>query len=326
MTAVTRRTLVRCAVAAALLSTIGVALAQPYPSKQVRVITPNSAGSSVDLLARRVAQSLDKSTGGTFYVDNQPGAGGIIGTEALIRSKPDGYTLAVVASNHVVIPHINSNAKYDALKQVTPVALILEGPLVLATRPGFPAKNAAELIQWAKANPGKLKFGTSGVGTTVDLAGRALQQIGGIEVTNVPYKGVSGLVPDLLSGQIDVAVFGVTAIAQHIKRGTAQGIGVTTQKRIAALPEVPPIGESVKGFTDFPAWYALIGPAGMSRDVTNRLASEIAKLQADPAFVETVTKDGDVPRVMGPDALSAFMASESARFAKLIKDAKIVVE
>lgn len=322
---INRRTWLAGAAASVFLPTAQGALAQTYPARQVRIITPNSSGSSVDVLARRVSTFLGQETGQSFFVDNLPGAGGIIGTETLIRSAPDGYTLAIVASNHVVIPHVNPKVRYDALEQVTPIALILEGPLVLAARTGFPAKNAAELIAWCKANPGKLNFGTSGVGTTVDLAGRALQQAGGIEVVNVAYRGVSALVPDLISGQVDVAFFGVSAIAPHIKSGAVRGLGVTTQKRIATLADVPLVSDSVKGF-DFPAWYALLGPAGMKPDISNRLAQEIAKLQADPHFVETVNKDGDSPRVMGPAELTRFMASESARFGKLVKDAHIVVQ
>lgn len=320
-----RRTLLVATTGAALLSTAQRAAAETYAARQVRIITPNSAGSSVDVLARRVGTFLGQELGSTFFVENVPGAGGIIGTETLMRAAPDGATLAVVASNHVVIPHVNPKVRYDPLKQVTPIALILEGPLVLAARPGFPAKNAGELIAWCKANPGKLNFGTSGIGTTVDLAGRALQQIGGIEVVNVSYRGVSALLPDLIGGQVDVAVFGVTAIAQQIKSGAVRGLGVSTQKRVAALPDVPPVSDTVKGF-DFPAWYALLGPAGMNPAITNQLAKAIAKLQADPSFVESVGKDGDVPRVMGPADLTRFMASESARFGKLVKDAKIVVE
>jgi tripartite-type tricarboxylate transporter receptor subunit TctC len=322
---INRRTLLAGAAASWLMPAARIAFADTYPSHQIRLITPNSAGSSVDILARRIAGSLGKDFGQTLYVDNLPGAGGIIGTETLIRAAPDGYTLAVVASNHVVLPHVNPKVRYDAIKQITPVAMILEGPLILAARPGFLAKNAAELIAWCKANPGKLNFGTSGVGTTVDLAGRALQQAGGIEVANVAYRGVSALVPDLISGQVDVGVFGVTAIAPQIKSGAVRGLGITSQKRIAALPDVPPISDSVKGF-DFPAWYALIGPAGMPPAITDQLAKAVAKLQADPAFIETVGKDGDSPRVMGPADLSRFMASESARFAKLVKDANIVIE
>lgn len=321
-----RRFIAYASLAAVAASPMGrVIAANPYPSKNVRIVTPNSGGSSVDLLARRVATYLNQSTGKAFYVENLPGAGGIIGTEALVRAEPDGYTLAVVASNHVVLPHVNPRVKYDALKQVTPIAMISEGPLILAARPGFPAKNAAELIKWCKENPGKLNFGTSGVGTTVDLAGRALQQIGQIKVTNVAYRGVSSLIPDLISGQVDVAVFGVTAISQQIKAGTVRGLGITTKKSIAALPDIPPIADSVKGF-DFPAWYALLGPAKMRPEVTNRLAAEIAKLQADPTFVATLKKDGDAPVVMGPAELGRFMATESARYGKLVKEANIVVE
>lgn len=319
----TRRTFLASAAATGLLP--GLAFCDNYPARQVRIVTPNSAGSSVDLLARRLSEYFGHAMGQAFFVENLPGAGGIIGTETLMRAAPDGYTLAVVASNHVVIPHVNPKVRYDALKQVTPIAMLLEGPLVLAARKGFPAKNMAELARWCRANPGKLNFGTSGVGTTVDLAGRALQQIAKLDVVNVAYRGVSALLPDLMSGQVDVAVFGVSAIAQQIKSGAVQGLGITSQKRIAALPDVPPIGDTVKGF-NFPAWYALLGPAGMSPAITNRLAAEVAKLQADRTFIETVAKDGDTPRVMGPADLGLFMASESARFAKLVKDANIVVE
>lgn len=327
MSQITRRQFIACATLTALsVAPIGKALAaESYPSKSVRIITPNSGGSSVDLLARRVATFLNQSTGKPFYVENLPGAGGIIGTEALIRAEPDGYTLAVVASNHVVIPHVNPRVKYDALKQVTPIAMISQGPLILAARPGFPAKNAAELIKWCKENPGKLNFGTSGVGTTVDLAGRALQQIGHIKVTNVAYRGVSSLIPDLISGQIDVAVFGVTAISQQIMAGAVRGLGITTKMTIAALPGVPPIADSVKGF-DFPAWYALLGPARLRPEVTSLLAAEVARLQADPRFISTLAKDGDTPLVMGPAELGKFMATESVRYGKLVKEANIVVE
>lgn len=320
-----RRTWIAGVAATALFPAALPAFGADYPKRPIRVITPNSAGSSVDILARRVATFLGAELGQSAFVENLPGAGGIIGTEALLRAAPDGYTIAVVASNHVVIPHVNPKVRYDALKQFTPIAMILEGGLVLAARPGFPAKNAGEMIAWAKANPGKMNFGTSGVGTTVDLAGRALQHAGGIDVVNVAYKGVSALLPDLMSGQVDVAVVATTAIAAQIKSGAVRGLGVTSQARVETLPDVPPISESVKGF-NFPAWYALLGPADLPAPVVSQLAKAVAKLQADPKFVETVRKDGDTPKVMGPAALSSFMASESARFAKLVKDANIVIE
>lgn len=327
MTQISRRTLLRGSAATALFSTFGPAFADIYPSRPVRLVIPNSAGSSVDILARRVGTLLGASLGQSFYIENLPGAGGIIGTQNLIRSVPDGYSLSIVASNHVVIPHVNpKSVRYDALKQVTPIALILEGPLVLAARKGFPAANAGELIAYCKANPGKVTFGTSGLGTTVDLAGRALQQVGQINVVNVPYRGVASLVPDVLSGQVDVAVFGVSAISQQILTGDVRGLGVTTNKRVATLPDVPAIADSVPDFKDFPAWYAFLGPAGLPAPITNRLAQEIAKIQADPAFIDAVSKEGDSPRVMGPDELGRFMASESARIGQLVKDAKLAVE
>ena len=215
---------------AAALSTalpVGAAMAEGYPSRPIRIITPNSAGSSVDNLARRVGNHLNRAWGVPVVVENIAGAGGIIGTEKLIAAPADGLTLAIVAKNHVILPLVNPAVRYDALAQVTPVCTILESCGVLAARPGFPAKTAAEMIAYAKANPGKVNFGTSGIGTSVDLQGRLLQQIGGIEVVNVAYRGVASLVPDLMSGMVDVAVFG----GRRGGRGTCWGGGAARARR-----------------------------------------------------------------------------------------------
>ncbi|GAA5235300.1 Bug family tripartite tricarboxylate transporter substrate binding protein [Verticiella sediminum] len=296
--------------------------ADPYPSRPIRLITPNSAGSSVDKLARRVGDHLNRGLGTAVVVENIPGAGGIIGTERLISSPPDGYTLALVAKNHIIIPLVNTAVRYDALKQVTPVCTVLESCGVLAARPGFPAKTAADLIAYARQYPGKVNFGSSGVGTSVDLQGRVLQQIGGIDVVNVAYRGVSALVPDLMSGVVDVAFFGLSAVSEQIHAGSLTGLGITRPQRLAAFPDIPPIAESVPGYS-FSGWYALIAPAGLDASIAQRLSDEIARLQADPSFVEMAAREGEAPMSMTGVQLAEFMAQESRDIAALVKSADI---
>jgi tripartite-type tricarboxylate transporter receptor subunit TctC len=324
MTSIGRRQFLGYGSAMSAIFPMAPALADEYPSKPIRIITPNSAGSSVDNLARRVGDHLSHAWGISVIVDNTPGAGGIIGTEKLIASPADGYTIAVVATNHIILPHVNSAVRYDALAQITPVCTILDSCGVVAARPGFPAKTAGELITYAKANPGKLNFGTSGVGTSVDLSGRLLQKIGGIDVVNVPYRGVSTLVPDLRSGAVDVAVFGLSAVSGLIRAGSLVGLGITRRERLAMFPDIPPISESVPTFR-FSGWFALLAPVGLSSAITKKLADEIGRLQADRAFIDAAARDGDVPLVMSGTPLKNFMEEESKRIAALVKSANIKI-
>lgn len=319
-----RRTMLSVLAASCYLPMLS-ARAEDYPARPIRIITTSTAGSSVDVLARRIAKYFGESLGQSSYVDNVAGAGGIIGTEQLIRSKPDGYTLAVVAKSHVITPLINKAARYNVLTQTTAICMLQESCSVLVASRHFPADTIAQLVAYAKRNPGKVNFGFGGLGTTNDLQGRLIQQLAQIDVLNVPYKGAAGLLSDLLAGTVDVAVMAIPAVSEHIRSGALKPLGITRGIRTPALPDVPPVKDELPDF-NFGGWYALVGPAGIPADITTRLSKEIKNLQARPEFIQAAAKDGETPFIMDTAQTASFMRNESYQVAKIIKATNIVIE
>ena len=232
------------ATAFSLLFILPAMQAAAQNNRPVKLIVPNAAGSSVDSLARSIGNPLSKALGQSVIIENLPGAGGITGTTQLLRAPKDGSVLAMVSNNHVVNPSIYKSVPYDTLKDFTPISIIGGSPFVIVVHPSVPAKNVKELIALAKSKPGQLNYGSSGNGTILHLAAEAFKSdAGGLDIKHIPYKGTGQVTTDLLGGQIQMAVLGITGVAAHIKAGRMHAIGVTTKTRSALMPDVPTIAE-----------------------------------------------------------------------------------
>jgi tripartite-type tricarboxylate transporter receptor subunit TctC len=322
-----RSALVALAVAAIALVP-ALASAQAYPTGPIRLVVPYTAGGSSDFVARMLAQKMSAGLGQTVAVDNRPGVAGIPGTEIVARSAPDGYTIALVGlTTHAANPSLYKKLPYDAQKDFTPIGNAIVSPLVLSVPPSLPVNNVQELIAYAKANPGKLNFGSAGIGNTLHLAGELFKSRAGIDIVHVPYKGAAAAVADLLAGRIHLMIDVVQTPLAHIQAGKLRALGTTGTQRIALLPDVPTIAEQgLPGF-QFTTWIGLAAPAGTPPAIVARLHAEMAKALAMPDVKEAFAKQSmDVAPSPSPEAYAQHMRSEQERLANLIRTAGIQPE
>jgi tripartite-type tricarboxylate transporter receptor subunit TctC len=305
----------------------GAALAQAYPNRPVRIVVPWPPGQATDIAARVVAEKLQQQLGQPFVADNRPGAGGSIGTDAVAKASPDGYTLLAASSGPISIMPSLQKVPYDPLKDLQPVSLIAIAPFALVTHPSFPAKNAAEFVALVRANPDKYTFSSSGTGATAHLVSELFNSMAGLKARHVPYKGSAPALSDLMGGQIDYALETVASLAGHIKAGRLKALGVTSGKRTAALPDVPTLAEAanIPGY-DIGAWIGYAAPPGTPKEVTAKLSAEIAKAMQAPDLKERYLSLGMDPASNTPDEMASFLRSEQARYGSIIKSANIKVE
>jgi tripartite-type tricarboxylate transporter receptor subunit TctC len=307
---------------------IGSALAEPYPNRAVKVIVPWTPGQATDIAARVVAQKLQEALGQPFVIDNKPGAGGAIGTEAVVKSAPDGYTLLAASSGPISIMRHLQKVPYEPLTDLAPVSLVALTPFALVVHPSFPAADAKEFIALIKADPAKYTFSSSGTGATAHLFTELFNSLAGIHgARHVPYKGTAPALTDIMNGQITYTVETVAATAPHIKSGRLKTYGVSTAKRTAALPDVAPLAESA-GLTgyDAAAWIGYAAPAGTPREVLNRLSAEIQKALQTPELKQRMVNIGLDAVSTTPDEMAAFMRREQERYGAIIKAANIRIE
>jgi len=310
---------------AAVLGTLALALgAQPalsqsYPSKPIRLILPLSTGSTGDVVARILSGPMSKALGQQLVVENLPGAGGVTGTQQLVRAPKDGYTVALITSNHVINPSIYKSIPYDSLKDITPITVIGNSPLVLVVHPGVAAKNTQELIALAKAKPGALNYGSAGNGSVLHLAGVLFATEAGIDIRHVPYKGSGPLVGDLLGGQVEMGILGLPSVVGQVKSGKLRAIGVTTRQRAAVMPDVPTLAESGLPNYNFDAWIAFIGPAGLPQTVADRIYAETKAALAMKEVQDAFAAQGLVAMGSTPEQTLQFFQSELAKHTKLVK-------
>ena len=296
------------------------ARAQTWPSKPVRLIVPFAPGGTADTLGRLVAGKLAETFKETFVVENRGGAGGVIGSELVAKAEPDGYTLVVSGvASHAIAPALSKNFPFDPLRDFTHIALFGGPPGVLVIYPGLPAKDLKQFIAYARAQSGKLAFGSPGNGTQGHLIAEQLKQVTGIEMTHVPYRGASLAVADLIAGHVPVTSTTLTTAATQIKAGKARALAVTSLKRIPEFPDVPTFAEL--GFPELTAsiWFSLSGPAGMPPEIVNRLNAEVRRVLKLPDVRERLRPEGIEPGDLDPQQFTAFVASELKRWAPVVR-------
>jgi tripartite-type tricarboxylate transporter receptor subunit TctC len=308
------------------LAACGFASAEaPYPGKTLRLIVPFPAGGSTDPVARLLAQKLTDDWGQAVVVDNRPGGNTIIGTDALAKAAPDGYTLLYTASTHVINPLLMANLPYDSVRDFQPVATIVRSEFVLVVHPSVPANNLQEFIALAKAKPGVLNYATSGNGNPNHLAGEYFGMVAGVRMNNVPYKGGGPAITDLLGGQVQ-AMFSVpTSVAGHIKAGKLRALGYTGSKPLPGL-SIPTFAQAgLPGF-DINSWNGVFVPAGTPRAIVDKLSAEIGRILALPDVVDKLAAQGQDPWYQNAEQFTAMLASDRQKYAAIIKAANIKLD
>ena len=321
-------TLTRRHAALAVAATLcAAAFAQDkYPSKPITLVVPQTAGGANDAIARVVAQRLSEQMGQSVIVDNRPGAGGTVATAALARAKHDGYTLLLTAdSAHVVGPALYKNPGFDAVKDFEPIAPVATAGYVLVANPSFPANNVAELIAQAKAQPGQYTIASAGNGTLNHLIGEMLQKQAGIQLRHVPYKGSAAAATDVVGGQVPLSVQSLPSVMGFIKAGRLKVLGVVNAKRVAALPDAPTIGETLKGFGEAP-WYALFAPAGTPAPIVAQLQAEVARALDQKDVADKLAAVGCEPFKGTAAQLGALVRADLPKWARVVKDTGATVD
>ncbi len=312
---------------AAVLPT--AALAQAWPDKPITVVVPFGAGGGVDAAARIVMPKLAERLGQQVVIENVPGASGTIGTQRVTKAKPDGYTLLfAVASPINVAPLVApASVRYDAFKELVPIAPVAVSPFVLVGKPGLPAATTAELLALARKQPGKLTYGTDGFGTSLHVTAAMITHTAGVDLLHVPYKSGPQVLTDVAGGQVDLAVLPVALVQGMVKEGKVKAYGVTSKARSEALPGVPSLSETPALATlDVESWMGLLGPAGLDPAIVARLNKEIAALLADPAVLKLLADGGMKPMQMAPADFGAYLQRERKALAATVAAANIKAE
>jgi tripartite-type tricarboxylate transporter receptor subunit TctC len=311
----------------ALLMLAGPALAQPYPSRTVSVIVPYPAGGSVDVVARLLVQKLNESMGQNFIVENRAGgAGGAVGANVVAKAAPDGYTLMLSASIHIITPFLNSKIPYDAVKDFAPVSLVAAGPLIVSTALNVPANNLKDFFELVRKAPDKYTFATSSFGSAGHLAVELLKRDAGVETLVIAYKGAGPMLNDIMGGQVQLIADPMASSLPLALSGKIKALAVTSTKRVAAAPNIPTIAESGMTGFDFSSWYGLWGPKGLPADITAKLQSEVAKILAQPDIKERLSTLGFEAIGSSAAEFAKYIDAESAKYGQIIRDAKIKAE
>jgi tripartite-type tricarboxylate transporter receptor subunit TctC len=305
----------------------GFALAQAYPSKPVRLIVPFAPGGATDVIARLAGQKLSEALGQQFTIDNRPGANGNIGTEIAVKSPADGYTLVMSYDGTMAInPSVYRKMPFDPLKDLVPVASVAQLPLLLVVHPAVAAKNVAEFVAIAKASPGKINYSSAGYGSAGHLATELFRGRAGIDIVHVNYKGGGQAVQDLLGGQIQALMTGLTTVEGHLKSGKLRALAFTSAKRMPGAPEVPTFGESGYAGLVVLSWYGILAPAGTPAEIVRRLNAEINKILQAPDVRERLTALGTEPTGGTPEQFAETLKADTARWAKVVADAGIRID
>ena len=317
------RTILTAALCAASLSTVH---AQSYPNKPVKLVVPFAPGGFTDVVARILGQRLSTAMGQQFVIENKAGAGSIIGTDFVAKSAPDGYTLVMISTTHVISPWIYKTVPYDPLKSFVAVTKLVDSPYVLLVNPKVPARNVQEFVALAKAAPNTIHYASSGNGSSQHLMGGLFASMTGAPIKHVPYKGSAGAANDLVAGIVESSFAGVPNALAQVPQGRLKALAVTTAKRIPQLPDVPTLQEAgVPGY-EASVWLALLAPAGTPRDIVNKLNSEINKLMSSPDTRKALYDAGVEVSPSTPEAMTEYMAQELVRWGKVVKETGIKLE
>lgn len=316
-----------CSVAAVLFSLAATHVdAEPFPTRPVRILVPYAAGGAVDVLARTLGQSLSKSWGQQPVIENRPGAGGIIASQALTQSPPDGYTLILVASGHPLNQFFYPKLPYDTFKDFTAITEIAFSPLAIVVSKASPVKNLQELLAAAREKPEALSYGMSGNGTSAHLAGELLNYMAKVKIQAIPYKGGAPALTAVMSGEIPVSINPLPEVVGQIEGNALRALAVTTARRSTALPDVPTVAEAgVPGY-DAAVWWGFLAPAGMAPDLVAKIHADLVAALKDPVVVTALQKMGATPVGNSPADFDAFMRAEAAKWEPVLKEANIKVQ
>ena len=311
------------------LGAAGASLGLPawaQADKSVRFILPNATGSGVDAITRSVQPALSKALGHPIVVDNQPGAGGIVGLQALARSPADGFALSVVSNNVVIFPSVYKSLPFDMPGDFTPIAVVGYTPVVLVVNARVPASNAREFIALLKSRNGDMTYASGGNGTILHLASDMFLDEAGAKARHIPYKGVGPMLTDLIGGQVDFATAALPSVQQHLKSGALKVIGAATAQRVPAAPDIPTFVE--QGLPNYvvEAWFAVVGPKGLPAADVQRVHAAVVSAFADPAVKEAMARMGNVIQIAPPDKAMPFFRSELAKYAQLVKKAGVELQ
>lgn len=329
--AVHRRALIRVAVAVVLAaaSALPAAAQDAWPTKPIRIIVPYTAGGGVDTVARLLGDKFGKSLGQTVIVDNKPGASGMIGAQTAAKSPPDGYTLLLSASGEIAInPHLyKGKMQYDPQKDLVPISAVTRIPNVLVVNTDVPAKNTAELVAFAKANPGKLSYSSSGVGNPQHLNGELFNKLAGVNTSHVPYKGAAQQLSDVMAKHVSMTFTSVTAALPFLKNGQIRAIAVTSAKRVASLPDIPALAEyPALASYELVNWFGLFAPAKTPEPIVKKIHAALADAFKDPEFIRKLEIQGAEPALMTPPEFAQFITTESAKFGRIVVEANVTLE
>lgn len=325
-TAPGRRAFIAWAGASALAAAAPAWAADPFPTRPVKIVVPFPPGGTVDTLARILTPALGAQFGQPFVVENKGGANGTLGSKAVAQSAPDGYTLLLTASNQIINPLILRTVPYDAVKDFAPVSYIGYVPQLVVVRHDFPASNLQEFVRLAKKDPDTFTWATSGLGTAGHLAEELINQRAGIRARVVGYRGGGPALTDVIAGHVTAMVEPVPSAYPHVKSGRLKVLAVTSPKRASILPDVPTVAESGLDGFELPSWYGVWGPAGLPATIAERVSVELKRTLEDPVVKEKLATIAFEPIGGSPGELAAWVASESRKYAAVVKDAKIAID
>jgi len=315
-----------CVSALALTLLCSTSMAQDYPARSIKLIVPFPAGGATDIVSRVVAQQLSAELGQTVIVDNKAGAAGVIGAEAAARAAPDGYTLVLTTSStHTIGPLLNPNIPYSATKDFTPIIYLAASPQVVVVPLSSPAKTMQELIDYARKNPGKLNFGSAGVGGIPHLSTERFLSMTGLQMTHVPYKGTALAMPDLMAGRLDMMFDSISAALPHIKDGKVRALAVTSPTPTSAAPDIPLLSLTVPGYESL-TWFGVFGPAGLPSTIVTKLNIALNKTLTHTTLLEQLSKLGFDAGGGTPTDFTNKLRDETAMWKKVIEDGKITLE
>jgi tripartite-type tricarboxylate transporter receptor subunit TctC len=309
----------------AWMSIAGIAWGQSYPNRIIRLVVPTTTGGGTDIVARLYAPKLGEMLGQQVVVDNRAGANALIGADFVAKSAADGYTLLFGTGQNTVNPSLVRKMPHDIVRDFAPVSLVLQSPYFLVVHPSIPAKSVKELIALARANPGKLTFGSAGVGSATHLSGELLKTMARLNMVHVPYKGGNLGLIDLLGGHIDLMFPAIVSILPYYQAGRVRGLGVTSPRRHPSIPEIPAIAETIPGY-ECRSWYGVLAPAGTPRDIVARLNAALVKLTSTPEIRNALIAQGTDPETNTPEEFARFIRDEVARSARVVKDAGVTPE